>query len=75
MSVLHIEQLSIALPAGAERAWAVQDVHVRIEAGQTLCVVGESGSGKSVMATAVMGLLASVTSCCTPAVLGVMVPM
>ena len=59
MSVLHIEQLSIALPAGAERAWAVQDVHVRIEAGQTLCVVGESGSGKSVMATAVMGLLAS----------------
>ena len=52
MSVLRIEQLSIALPAGAERSWAVQDIHARIEAGQTLCVVGESGSGKSVMATA-----------------------
>jgi peptide/nickel transport system ATP-binding protein len=58
MSVLRITQLDIALPAGAERAWAVQDVSLSIEAGQTLCVVGESGSGKSVMATAVMGLLA-----------------
>jgi peptide/nickel transport system ATP-binding protein len=58
MSVLHIEQLSIALPPGADREWAVHDVSLSIETGQTLCVVGESGSGKSVMATAVMGLLA-----------------
>jgi peptide/nickel transport system ATP-binding protein len=58
MSVLQIENLSIALPAGADRELAVQDISVSIEAGQTLCVVGESGSGKSVMATAVMGLLA-----------------
>jgi peptide/nickel transport system ATP-binding protein len=58
MSVLQIENLSIALPAGADRELAVQDINVSIEAGQTLCVVGESGSGKSVMATAVMGLLA-----------------
>lgn len=57
MSVLDIQGLSIALPMGADRAWAVQDLNLRIEAGQTLCVVGESGSGKSVMATAVMGLL------------------
>ena len=58
MSVLRIHELGVALPAGAEREWAVDGVSLSIEAGQTLCVVGESGSGKSVMATAVMGLLA-----------------
>jgi peptide/nickel transport system ATP-binding protein len=58
MSVLAINNLYVALPAGADRAHAVQDISLSIEAGQTLCVVGESGSGKSVMATAVMGLLA-----------------
>ncbi len=58
MSVLRIHDLGVALPAGSEREWAVDGVSLSIEAGQTLCVVGESGSGKSVMATAVMGLLA-----------------
>ncbi len=58
MSVLRIQDLAIALPTGAERPWAVQGLNLSIDAGQTLCVVGESGSGKSVMATAVMGLLA-----------------
>ncbi|MEY2620441.1 MAG: Glutathione import ATP-binding protein GsiA, partial [Pseudomonadota bacterium] len=58
MSVLRIHDLGIALPPGGEREWAVDGVSLSIEAGQTLCVVGESGSGKSVMATAVMGLLA-----------------
>jgi peptide/nickel transport system ATP-binding protein len=58
MSILQIEHLHVALPPGSDRAYAVQDVSLSIEAGQTLCVVGESGSGKSVMATAVMGLLA-----------------
>ena len=55
--VLSIQGLSVALPAGADRAHAIQEVSLEIEAGRTLCVVGESGSGKSVMATAVMGLL------------------
>jgi peptide/nickel transport system ATP-binding protein len=55
--VLVIESLSVALPAGADRAHAVQDISLSIAAGKTLCVVGESGSGKSVMATAVIGLL------------------
>ncbi len=58
MSVLRIQNLDIALPHGAERALAVHNLSLSIDAGQTLCVVGESGSGKSVMATAVMGLLA-----------------
>jgi peptide/nickel transport system ATP-binding protein len=56
--VLSIRQLSVALPAGGDRAHAVHQVSLSILPGQTLCVVGESGSGKSVMATTVMGLLA-----------------
>jgi peptide/nickel transport system ATP-binding protein len=56
-AVLRIENLQVALPTGADRAWAVDGVSLSIAAGQTLCVVGESGSGKSVMATTVMGLL------------------
>ncbi len=55
--VLTIQNLTVALPAGGDRAHAVQSVSLQIEAGRTLCVVGESGSGKSVMATTVMGLL------------------
>ena len=58
MSILRIDNLSVALPAGADRALAIDNVSLSIEPGKTLCVVGESGSGKSVMATAVMGLLA-----------------
>ena len=56
--VLHIDQLSVRLPAGADRSHAVQGISLQLHAGQTLCVVGESGSGKSVLATTVMGLLA-----------------
>ena len=56
--VLVIEKLHVALPPGSDRPYAVEDVSLRIYPGKTLCVVGESGSGKSVMATAVMGLLA-----------------
>jgi len=56
-AVLSIRGLSVALPAGADRAHAITNVSLDILPGQTLCVVGESGSGKSVMATTVMGLL------------------
>ena len=56
--VLVIDKLHVALPPGSDRAYAVEDISLSIHAGKTLCVVGESGSGKSVLATAVMGLLA-----------------
>ncbi|MBS0244678.1 MAG: ATP-binding cassette domain-containing protein, partial [Proteobacteria bacterium] len=54
---VRIEGLTIALPQGADRAYAVEDVSFDLVAGQILCVVGESGSGKSMSANALMGLL------------------
>jgi peptide/nickel transport system ATP-binding protein len=56
--ILDVQGLQVALPADADRPFAIEHLDVRIEAGQTLCIVGESGSGKSVLATTVMGLLA-----------------
>src|SRR4051812_5952690 len=55
--ILELSNLSIALPAGGDRALAVSDVSLSIEKGEILCLVGESGSGKSVIAQAIMGLL------------------
>ncbi len=55
--VLVIEDLTIALPPGADRDHAVEGLSLTIRAGETLCIVGESGSGKSITAHAVMGLL------------------
>jgi peptide/nickel transport system ATP-binding protein len=55
--LIAIEGLSVVLPAGGDRAYAVQDVSLEIGANQIVCIVGESGSGKSVTAHALMGLL------------------
>ena len=55
--VLQIDGLTIALPAGGDRATAVRDVSFTVGAGEIVCLVGESGSGKSVIAQSVMGLL------------------
>ncbi|WYX37485.1 ABC transporter ATP-binding protein [Achromobacter xylosoxidans] len=55
--LLSIQNLSIALPRGGDRPFAVQDVSYDIHAGEILCIVGESGSGKSMSANAIMGLL------------------
>ncbi len=59
MPVLSIRKLRVPLPANAERDAAVNEVDLDVWAGEIVCVVGESGSGKSMMANAVMGLLAS----------------
>jgi peptide/nickel transport system ATP-binding protein len=56
-AILSIEQLTLALPADADRAYAVEDISLALHPRQILCVVGESGSGKTVCASAVMGLL------------------
>ncbi|WPB57315.1 ABC transporter ATP-binding protein [Xylophilus sp. GOD-11R] len=55
--LLRIERLSVALPRGGDRPYAVRDVSFDLNAGEILCIVGESGSGKSISANAIMGLL------------------
>ena len=55
--VVRIQKLSIALPTGADRPYAVDRVDLELVPGKILCVVGESGSGKSMSANAMMGLL------------------
>jgi peptide/nickel transport system ATP-binding protein len=55
--VVRVENLSVALPEGADRSLAVDGVNLTVAAGEVHCVVGESGSGKSVTANAIIGLL------------------
>ena len=55
--LLEVEGLTVVLPAGAERAHAVEGVSFDVAAGEIVCLVGESGSGKTVIAQSAMGLL------------------
>jgi peptide/nickel transport system ATP-binding protein len=55
--VLSIDDLCLGLPALADRPYAIKDLSLSINPGETLCVVGESGSGKSMTAMATIGLL------------------
>lgn len=55
--VLDIRGLSVTLPEGADREFAIEDISLSVGQGEIVCVVGESGSGKSVSAQTVMGLI------------------
>jgi peptide/nickel transport system ATP-binding protein len=55
--LLEVRRLTVALPEGSDRPFAVERISFAITANEILCVVGESGSGKSVIGHAIMGLL------------------
>ncbi|MEP3276082.1 MAG: ABC transporter ATP-binding protein [Stappiaceae bacterium] len=55
--ILKVRDLSILLPEGADRTYAVSAANLELKKGETLCLVGESGSGKSVLSQAIMGML------------------
>ncbi|MCZ0732682.1 ABC transporter ATP-binding protein [Phreatobacter sp. AB_2022a] len=55
--LVSVENLSIALPKGADRPFAIEDVSLTVAANEIVCLVGESGSGKSMTAHALLRLL------------------
>jgi peptide/nickel transport system ATP-binding protein len=55
--LLHAANVSVRLPAGADREFAIRNLSLRIQSNQIVCVVGESGSGKSMLANAIARLL------------------
>ena len=55
--LLTIENLILALPQGADRPRAVDDVSLSVARNEIVCLVGESGSGKSMIAHTILGLL------------------
>lgn len=59
-SILSIENLSVSIPEGGDRPFAVEEVNLEIKPQEILCVIGESGSGKSITSFATMGLLPNV---------------
>src|ERR1700675_180453 len=55
--LLEVRGLSVELPTPAGWVRPVNEVSLRIDAGESLGLVGESGSGKTMLALALMGLL------------------
>jgi ABC-type glutathione transport system ATPase component len=62
MALVEVSGVSKSYPrrSGLRTAWqtVVDDVSLRIEAGETLGLVGESGSGKTTLARMILGLVA-----------------
>ncbi|MQQ09130.1 dipeptide ABC transporter ATP-binding protein [Epibacterium sp. SM1979] len=55
--ILSILNLTVDLPKGGDRPFAVQDLSLTIAPKEIVCIVGESGSGKSITSFTTMGLL------------------
>jgi peptide/nickel transport system ATP-binding protein len=56
-AILTIQDLTVDLPKGGDRAHAVEDLSLEVRPREIVCIVGESGSGKSITSFATMGLL------------------
>ena len=57
MPLLDIKNLSLEFVSGSTQLRAVDEVSLRVDAGETVCLVGESGCGKSVTALSIAQLL------------------
>ena len=57
MSLVSVQNLSVAFPGDNGPVHAVRDVSFDLKQGEILGIVGESGSGKSVTCRALLGLL------------------
>lgn len=57
MPLLEVRRLMVELPTPAGWVRPVNEVSLRIGAGESLGLVGESGSGKTMLSLALMGLL------------------
>jgi peptide/nickel transport system ATP-binding protein len=55
--LLAISNLTVSLPPGADRPFALEDVSIDLRRGEIHCLIGESGSGKSMIANAILALL------------------
>jgi peptide/nickel transport system ATP-binding protein len=55
--LLAVHGLTVELPTATGRVRPVNEVSLRIAAGESLGLVGESGSGKTILSLALMGLL------------------
>jgi oligopeptide/dipeptide ABC transporter ATP-binding protein len=55
--LLEVRELTVELPTPVGWVRPVNEVSLRIDAGESLGLVGESGSGKTMLSLALMGLL------------------
>ncbi|PWE31187.1 methionine ABC transporter ATP-binding protein [Maritimibacter sp. 55A14] len=58
MPLLDIRDLHVAFPSGRREVEALRGVDLTLERGERLGVVGESGAGKSMLAFAILDLIA-----------------
>ena len=56
MSLLDIQNLSVQFQVDQQTLYAVRDVSLQINKGESVAIVGESGSGKSQIFQSVLGL-------------------